>query len=276
MENAASLLGPLRAEPVLRVQDLVKRYPSGTLAVDGVSFDLRDDDFLVIIGCSGAGKSTLLRCLNRLLKPTSGRIMLLGEDITDVSGGALQRVRQKVGMIFQQFHLVPRLSVLENVLAGRLRFQTSPVLHTLSLGRFFSKKEKEYALHCLAEVGIADLAFQRASHLSGGQQQRVAIARVLAQEPDVILADEPIASLDPKSAALVMGLLREIHEKRGIPVVVNLHHLEFVKRYAKRVLGMRQGRVVFDGPATLLTNETVTEVYHGKSALTNEGAVACA
>ncbi len=276
MGNAASLLGPLRAEPVLQVQDLVKRYPSGTVAVDGVSFDLREDEFLVIIGCSGAGKSTLLRCLNRLLKPTSGRVILLGEDITNVSGGALQRVRQKVGMIFQQFHLVPRLSVLENVLAGRLRFQTSPVLHTLSLGRVFPKKEKEFALHCLAEVGIADLAFQRANCLSGGQQQRVAIARVLAQEPDVILADEPIASLDPKSASLVMGLLREIHEKKNIPVVVNLHHLDFVKRYAKRVLGMSQGRVVFDGPASLLTSEVVTEVYHEKCPVPMERAAACA
>lgn len=276
MRLAASSLNCLNADPVFQVRNLVKRYPSGTLAVDNVSFDLLADDFLIIIGCSGAGKSTLLRCLNRLLEPTSGRLILLGEDITTVSGKALQRVRRRVGMIFQQFHLVSRLTVLENVLAGRLRFQNSPVLHTLSLARFFSKHEKDYALHCLAEVGIANLASQRADRLSGGQQQRVAIARVLAQEPDVILADEPIASLDPRSASTVMSLLKEIHERKGIPVVVNLHHLDFVKRYAKRVMGMSAGRVVFDGEASLLDEETVAHIYQGRCPVAREEALACA
>lgn len=276
MSRTAPCLNPLRAEPVIQVQDLVKRYPTGTVAVDHVSFDLYANDFLIIIGCSGAGKSTLLRCLNRLLEPTSGRLILLGEDITKVSGGSLQRVRRRVGMIFQQFHLVQRLTVLENVLAGRLRFQTSPLVHTLSLARVFSKHEKDFALHCLAEVGIADLALQRADHLSGGQQQRVAIARVLAQEPDVLLADEPIASLDPRSAEIVMSLLQEIQDKRGIPVVVNLHHLDFVKRYAKRVIGMSQGRVVFDGKASLLDEDTVAGIYQGPCSVTWDEPAACA
>ncbi len=276
MLGTASSLNHLRTEPVLQVHNLVKRYPTGTVAVDHVSFDLHGDDFLIIIGCSGAGKSTLLRCLNRLLEPTAGRVILLGEDITKVSGGSLQRVRRRVGMVFQQFHLVQRLTVLENVLAGRLRFQTSPVVHTLSLARVFPKHEKDFALHCLAEVGIADLAFQRADRLSGGQQQRVAIARVLAQEPDVLLADEPIASLDPRSADIVMSLLQEIHEKRGIPVVVNLHHLDFVKRYAKRVMGMSHGRIVFDGKASLLDEDTVAGIYRGPCSVTWDEPAACA
>lgn len=276
MLGPAFAVKPGEAEPILQVRQLVKRYLSGTLALDGVSFDLRAEDFLVIIGCSGAGKSTLLRCLNRLIPPTSGRIILLGEDITHVSGTTLQRVRQRLGMIFQQFHLVQRLTVLENVLAGRLRFQNSPTLHTLSLARLFSAKEKDYALHCLDEVGIADLAHQRADCLSGGQQQRVAIARVLAQEPDVILADEPIASLDPRSAAMVMGILRDIHERKRIPVVVNLHHLDFVKRYAKRILGMSRGRVVFEGPVSLLHDEIVTDIYNGQCPGILEEVVACA
>lgn len=261
MISPATVINRLQVQPVLQVRQLVKKYPSGTLAVAGVSFDLTPKDFLAVIGCSGAGKSTLLRCLNRLLKPTSGQILLLGEDITNASGSGLQRVRRRVGMIFQQFHLVQRLSVLENVLAGRLRFQTSPVSHTLSLAKIFPKKERDYAFHCLSEVGIADLALQRADCLSGGQQQRVAIARVLAQDPDVILADEPVASLDPRSASLVMELLQEIHERKGIPVVVNLHHLEYVHRYAKKVLGMRQGHVVFEGPVSLLDDDMVAEIY---------------
>ncbi len=265
-----------KEEPILQVQDLVKRYPSGTVAVDGVSFELHAEDFLVVIGCSGAGKSTLLRCLNRLLEPTAGRVILLGEDITNVSGSALQRVRRRIGMIFQQFHLVHRLTVLENVLAGRLRFQTSPVLHTLSLARLFPKHEKDFAMHCLAEVGIADLALQRADRLSGGQQQRVAIARVLAQEPDVILADEPIASLDPRSASVVMSLLQEIHEKKRIPVVINLHHLDFVKRYAKRVIGMSRGRVIFDGAAALLDEDSVARIYQGRCPVAWDEVAACA
>jgi phosphonate transport system ATP-binding protein len=264
------------APVVVEARDLVKRYPSGTTALKGVNFQVSARDFIVIIGCSGAGKSTLLRCLNRLLKPTSGQILLLGEDISTVSGRRLQRVRRRVGMIFQQFHLVPRLTVLENVLAGRLRFQNSPIPHTLSLARLFPARDREHAFRCLQEVGIEDLAFQRADTLSGGQQQRVAIARVLAQEPDVILADEPIASLDPRSASAVMNLLREIHETKGIPVLVNLHHLDFVKRYAKRILGMQKGRLVYDGPSSLLERELVERIYQGSCDMAWEALPACA
>ncbi|SMC23609.1 phosphonate transport system ATP-binding protein [Desulfacinum hydrothermale DSM 13146] len=262
--------------PLVEVRDLVKRYPSGTTALKGVSFQVSVEDFIVIIGCSGAGKSTLLRCLNRLLKPTSGQVLLLGEDISTVSSAKLQRVRRRVGMIFQQFHLVPRLTVLENVLAGRLRFQSAPVPHTLSLARIFPKRDKELAFRCLQEVGIEHLALQRADTLSGGQQQRVAIARVLAQEPEVILADEPIASLDPRSASTVMNLLRQIHERKGIPVLVNLHHLDFVRRYAGRILGMQNGRLVYDGPPSLLEAELVERIYQGSCDVAWEELPACA
>lgn len=212
--------------PAISTERLSKIYPNGTKALEDVSMAVRPDEFVVIIGLSGAGKSTLLRCMNRLIRPTSGRLELFGEDVTNVSGKKLKQVRRKVDMIFQQFHLVQRLRVIENVLVGRLRFNASPVRHTLSLFRCFSRQEKEIAFENLKKVGIADLAFQRADTLSGGQQQRVAIARALTQNPEVFLADEPIASLDPKSAAIVMDTLMETHQEQKIPVIVNLHHKE--------------------------------------------------
>ena len=247
--------------PAVFTERLSKTYPNGTKALKNVSMALHPDEFAVIIGLSGAGKSTLLRCMNRLIRPSSGRLDLFGEDVTNVSGKKLKQVRRKVGMIFQQFHLVQRLSVLENVLVGRLRFNVSPVRHSLSLVRCFSRQEKEIAFENLKKVGIADLAFQRADTLSGGQQQRVAIARALAQDPEVFLADEPIASLDPKSAAIVMDTLMEIHQEQKIPVIVNLHHIEFAQRYAKRILGMSKGHFVFDGDIRSLDNETIEMIY---------------
>ena len=164
-------------------------------------------------------------------------------------------------MIFQQFNLVRRLSVLENVLVGRLRFNSSPAKRCLSIFRQFSKREKEFAFECLKQVDIADLAYRRADALSGGQQQRVAIARSLAQEPEVFLADEPIASLDPRSSETVMQILSRIHEEQGIPVLVNLHHIDFAKRYGKRILGMSDGELIFDGTARDLNCETVSRIY---------------
>lgn len=245
----------------IRTNHLGKVYPNGTRALDDVSVTIRDNEFVVIIGLSGAGKSTFLRCINRLIRPTEGRLELLGEEITNMSGSKLKQVRRKAGMIFQQFHLVRRLTVIENVLVGRLRFNSQHVRLLGSLMRVFPRSEKEFAFECLRQVGIADLAYQRADNLSGGQQQRVAIARALAQEPEVFLADEPIASLDPRSAGVVMDTLKDIHETRNIPVIVNLHHLDFAQRYGKRVLGMAKGRLVFDGTANDLDHETVTCVY---------------
>ena len=243
------------------MRSLSKVYPNGTRALDEVTLTIGKSDFAVIIGLSGAGKSTLLRSINRLVKPTSGQLELFGEDIINLSGRRLRQVRRRVGMIFQQFNLVHRLSVLDNVLVGRLRFNVTPVRHCLSLIRIVSREEKEAAFQCLKQVGIADLAFQRADTLSGGQQQRVAIARALAQDPEVFLADEPIASLNPRSSEIVMDTLARIHEERGIPVLVNLHHIDFARRYGKRVLGMAQGRLVFNGTASDLNQETLVRIY---------------
>lgn len=247
--------------PAIRTRNLGKVYPNGTRALENVSVTIDDNEFVVIIGLSGAGKSTFLRCINRLIYPTEGTLELLGEDITNLSGNKLKQVRRKAGMIFQQFHLVRRLTVLENVLVGRLRFNSQHIRLMGSLMRLFPKSEREFAFDCLQQVGIADLAFQRADNLSGGQQQRVAIARALAQEPEVFLADEPIASLDPRSATVVMDTLMDIHETRNIPVIVNLHHLDFAQRYGKRILGMSKGRLVLDGLPNDLNRETVSRVY---------------
>ncbi len=250
---------------VLEIAKLAKVYPNGTRAIDDISFTIRKNDFIVIIGSSGAGKSTLLRCLNRLVTPSSGAIRLDGEEVTRATGKQLRNVRRRVGMIFQQFNLVRRLTVLENVLAGRLRFCNSFFAYTCSLFRKFTEAERDFAFSLLKQVGIEHLSYQRADSLSGGQQQRVAIARTLAQHPDLILADEPIASLDPKSSEVIMGLLRQIHDERGIPVVVNLHHIDFAKRYAKRIIGIAGGCVVFDGTVGELTDEIIETIYGRRS-----------
>ncbi|EPR43828.1 phosphonate ABC transporter, ATPase subunit [Desulfovibrio sp. X2] len=247
--------------PAIKAEKLNKVYPNGTAALTDVNLSIGRDEFVVVIGSSGAGKSTFLRCLNRLVRPTSGSLELFGEDISCVCGGRLRRVRRKVGMIFQQFHLVRRLTVIENVLVGRLRFNASPARHVPSLFGVFPRQEREFAFECLRQVGIADLAFHRADQLSGGQQQRVAIARALAQEPEVFLADEPIASLDPHSAEMVMQNLMRIHEERRIPVLVNLHHIDFAQRFGKRAIGISKGRVVFDDRIEALSDEAISHVY---------------
>lgn len=223
-------------------------FAHGVRALRGVSLEVRAGDFVAVLGPSGAGKSTLLRSLNRLVTPTEGRLTFRGEDVTHASGGRLRRLRQQVGMVFQQFNLVPRLTVLENVLAGRLRFARSPLAFAGSHVGVAGRAARRAAMDALASVGLAHKARERADALSGGQQQRVAIARLLAQEPEVVLADEPIASLDPASADGVMDLLSKIRAERGIAVVANLHQPEVARRYASRVVGMRAGRVVFEGP----------------------------
>jgi phosphonate transport system ATP-binding protein len=255
--------------PVVRTMGLGKTFRNGTAALRNVHLSVCCEQFVVILGSSGAGKSTLLRCLNRLIQPSEGRIELMGEDITAISGTALKQVRRQIGMIFQQFHLVQRLTVLENVLAGRLRFNSTPLRYGLSLLRMFPKAEKDLAFECLRQVGIGHLALQRADTLSGGQQQRVAIARTLAQEPQLFLADEPIASLDPRSAETVMDILQTINATRKLPIIVNLHQLEFARRYAKRIIGMAHGQVVFDGEPGDLDADVVETIY-GASAATSE------
>ena len=244
---------------MIRIRGLRKVFPPDKLALAGVDLDIAAGEFVMIIGQSGAGKTTLLRCLNRLVEPTAGEVMLNGSQVTGASSEGLRSARRQIGIIFQQFNLVKRASVLENVLAGRLGHV--PGLPSL-VGRF-PRRDRELALACLRQVGLEEFASRRADTLSGGEQQRVAIARALAQEPKVILADEPTASLDPKLTESIMGILQRINVERRLTLVVSQHMLETALTYGTRIVGLRQGRVVFDGPPGAITPDVVEDIYEG-------------
>src|SRR5258708_1744781 len=228
---------------MLRTVNLTKVYKNGTVALEEVSFEVPDGAFMAIIGLSGSGKSTLLRCINRLVEPTSGEIWLDEINITVAKRQELRTVRRRIGMIFQQFNLVERSSVRMNVLAGRLGY-TPPAF---SLLNHFSEEDNARAHDALARVGIADKINSRADELSGGQQQRVGIARALMQSPTIILADEPVASLDPVLAHSILGHLEQLNKQDGITVLCSLHHLDLVQRYATHVIGLRDGHLVYEG-----------------------------
>lgn len=240
---------------MLEIKHLTKVYDDGTVAVRDVSFNVQDGEFLVIIGLSGAGKSTLLRCINRLVEPTEGQIILDGVDITAADPVQLRRIRRKIGMIFQHFNLVKRSSVLTNVLAGRLGY-VNPWLSSLHR---FPAADMEMAKQALERMGISDQAHKRADELSGGQQQRVGIARALVQEPRMVLADEPVASLDPVLAHSILGDLERLNHEEGITVLCSLHYLDLVQRYATRVIGMRDGRIVYRGTREEIRRMTDSE-----------------
>jgi phosphonate transport system ATP-binding protein len=242
---------------MLRIERLTKVYPNGTRALDDLSLTVADGEFLVIVGLSGSGKSTLLRCVNRLIEPTSGRIWLDDVEITALSQSQMRQVRLQIGMIFQQFNLVRRQSVMTNVLAGRLGY-----VGTLAsmFGRF-PAQDLARARRNLERVGIPEKAAQRADTLSGGQQQRVAIARALMQEPKLMLADEPVASLDPATSHSVMRYLEEINRTDRITVIANLHFLSLARRYATRVVALKAGRIVFDGLPTEIDDERFRAIY---------------
>jgi phosphonate transport system ATP-binding protein len=242
---------------MIEVSGLRVVLPPGLAAVDGVDLVIRPGEFVVILGPSGAGKTTFLRALNRLVEPTAGVVRVAGLEVTGADAATLRAARRQMGMVFQQFNLVRRLSVLDNVLAGRLGW--APPLPSL-LGRF-PAQDRRRALECLAQVGLADLAARRADTLSGGEQQRVAIARALAQSPSVILADEPTASLDPALTGSIMDLLRRIGTERGLTLVVSQHQLATALAYATRVVGFRRGRVVFDGPPEAVTPAAAAAIY---------------
>jgi len=231
--------------------------PPAVVAVDGIDLTIGAGEFVVILGRSGAGKTTFLRALNRLVEPTAGTVHVDGRAITGADAATLRTLRRQIGMVFQQFNLVRRASVLDNVLAGRLGWARS--LPTL-LGRF-GAEDRRIAHECLAQVGLADFAARRADTLSGGEQQRVAIARALAQAPSVILADEPTASLDPALTGSIMDLLKTINVRRGLTLVVSQHQLETALAYATRVVGFRRGRVVFDGAPSALTPAVAATIY---------------
>jgi phosphonate transport system ATP-binding protein len=242
---------------MLEVEHLTKIYEDGTRALSDVSFQVGEGEFVVLLGLSGSGKSTLLRCINRLVEPTSGRVIFNGVDVTAASGAELSRVRRSIGMIFQQFNLVERSSVLTNVLAGRLGY-LNPL--TTAVG-IFPKEEVARALRNLERVGIADKAYNRARSLSGGQQQRVGIARALMQEPKLILADEPVASLDPVLAHSILGYLERLNREDGLSVICSLHIPSWARRYGTRILALKEGRLVYDGPSAALDRERFREIY---------------
>lgn len=241
---------------MLQIQNLSKTYPNGTQALKNVSFDVKDGEFLVIIGLSGSGKSTLLRCINRLIEPTQGKILWDNVDVTTASPAELRRIRRKIGMVFQQFNLVKRSSVLTNVLSGRLGY----VNPWMSLIGLWPVEEKRRALEALERVGIADKAASRADALSGGQQQRVGIARALMQDPKLILADEPVASLDPVLSHSILQYLEQLN-KEGITVICSLHFLDLVHRYATRVVALKDGVKVFEGTAQEIDRAKFKEIY---------------
>jgi phosphonate transport system ATP-binding protein len=246
---------------VLELKGVSKTYPGGVHALGSVSFGVPAGQFLVILGPSGAGKSTLMRCINRLVDPSSGQIIFEAREITG-RGRDLRAIRRQFGMVFQQFNLVKRLSVLTNVLTGRLGYRSV----WRSLAYSFPESDKRIAVECLARVNMEHKAFQRADTLSGGEQQRVAIARALAQQPKLILADEPVASLDPKIARQVLTYLRQVAKELGITVLCNLHQVDYAREFAERIVGMSRGAVVFDGPAGELTEQVIRKIYYEQQA----------
>lgn len=250
---------PRPVSPRIAIEGLGKRYGHAT-ALQALTVGIEPGEFVAIIGRSGAGKTTFLRCLSGAVPPSEGRIGMDGEDLSGLAAHGLRRYRARVGMIYQQFNLVKRLRVLDNVLVGRLpHLRGWPRLAALAWR--FDARESETALRCLAHVGLLDRAWQRTDTLSGGEQQRVAIAKILAQDPTLVLADEPIASLDVMNGALIMETLRRVATESGLTVIATLHHVELARRYADRILGFRTGALVFDGPPAALDEAAAGRVF---------------
>lgn len=242
---------------MLIIENLTKIYDNGYKALDNINLEIPDGQFVSIIGLSGSGKSTLLRCINRLIEPTSGRIIWNGVDVTKASDEEVRLIRRKIGMIFQQFNLVKRSKVITNVLQGRLGY-INPVY---SFFNYFPKKDRDEALKNLQRVGIVEQAYKRASELSGGQQQRVGIARALMQTPSLMLADEPVASLDPATSHSVMKYLELLNKEDGITVLCSLHFLSLARAYADRVIALKGGVVQFDGLPIDINEDRFREIY---------------
>ena len=242
---------------MIELRQVSKIYPNGTKGLNQINLTFTKGEFVAVVGLSGAGKSTLLRSINRLHDISEGDILIDGRSITGAKGKQLRLIRRNIGMIFQSFNLVKRSSVLRNVLAGRVGYHST--LRTI-LGRF-PKEDINLAFEALDRVNIVEKAYSRADELSGGQQQRVAIARVLAQQAKIILADEPVASLDPLTTKQVMDDLKKINQELGITTIVNLHYIDLARQYATRIVGLRAGQIVFDGPVSEATDQRFAEIY---------------
>ena len=242
---------------MLEIKQLVKKYNTGDLAINGVDLKVEKGQVMALIGPSGAGKSTLIRCVNRLENPTSGEIWLNGENIVKMRSGKLRRARRNMGMIFQEYALVERLTVMENVLSGRLGY----VGFWRSFLRKFPQSDINAAFGLLEKVGLDTMVNKRADELSGGQRQRVGIARALIQKPDILLVDEPTASLDPKTSRQIMRLITELCEENQLAAIINIHDVALAQMYAERIVGLREGIIVYDGPPDDLKPDILTEIY---------------
>ena len=242
---------------MLKLENLTKRYNTGDLALQGVNLEIPDGQVLALIGPSGAGKSTLIRCVNRLVEPTDGSATLNEENLTKLSSRALRRARRRMGMIFQEYALVERLTVMENVLSGRLGY----VGFWRSYFRKFPKDDVREAFRLLDRVGLLEMADKRADELSGGQRQRVGICRALIQNPDLLLVDEPTASLDPKTSRQIMRLINELCAERGLTAIINIHDVLLAQMFSQRIVGLALGKIVYDGSPEGLTPEVLTQIY---------------
>lgn len=242
---------------IMSIENLNKEYSKGKTVLKDINFDIKKGELLSIIGPSGAGKSTLLRSINRMIEPTSGKIDFDNKNITKIKGKELRKMRTNIGMIFQHYNLVDRLSVFENVLHGTLGYKNS----IQGIFSMYTESEKEEALDIITELGIQDHIYKRCDELSGGQKQRVGIARALVQKPKIILCDEPIASLDPSSSRIIMEHLRKICNEKGITVIVNLHQVDVAKNYSDRIIGLNAGEVVFNGHPSEINKEVIQTIY---------------
>ena len=242
---------------MIKFEHVYKQYSNGVLGLNDVNLEIQQGEFVAVIGLSGAGKSTLIRTVNKMIDITGGKLTVNGTDVSALSRRALRKFRRKIGMVFQSFNLVTRTSVINNVLSARV----ADMSFVRTLLGLYSKKDKMLALESLDKVGILEKAYTRADQLSGGQQQRVALARTLAQNPEIILADEPVAALDPVMADIVMEDFKRINREMNITVVINIHHVDLALQYADRVIGIRAGQIVYDGPTGEVNDDVLKQIY---------------
>ncbi|SOB76967.1 phosphonate transport system ATP-binding protein [Marinobacter sp. LV10R510-11A] len=252
---------------MLEITSLVKRYGNNDPVLEDLNLTVDGSSVVAIVGASGAGKSTLLRCINRLVEPTSGSIKLNGQELINLRGSALRHSRRRIGMIFQGFNLIDRLTVMENVLSGRLGY----VSLFQALTRRFPQTDIDRAFHLMERVGIAHYADKRADQLSGGERQRVAVVRALMQEPQILLADEPTASLDPKTSQQIMSLLQSLASEMSLPVLINIHNVTQARMYTDRIVGMRHGQMIFDGAPKDFNQDALDAVYGGIESPEEDG-----